>query len=112
MIPVNVLFPKILYGQIESSEFCFRLFLFQVFDFDLIPKIENSEEKNSEKKFRAFRAFLGLLVFDLLLFRIFNQVSQISVSFQLSIECVSLVLLFFFLTLFEFDIARYWVLII
>ena len=65
----------------ESSEFCFWLFLFRPFDFDLIPKIENSEEENSEKKFRGFR------VFDLPLFRIFNQVSQIWVSVQLDWVC-------------------------
>ena len=66
-----------LYGQAEnseSSEFCFRLFLFRLFDFDLILKIENSEEENLGEKFRAFR---GFGVFDLPLFRIFNQVSQI-----------------------------------
>ena len=55
----------------ESSEFCFPLFLFQLFGFDLIPKIENLEEENLEKKFRGFQ------VFDLPLFRFFNQVSQI-----------------------------------
>ena len=51
---------NILHGQVdnsETSEFCFRLFLFPLFDFDLITKI-----KNSGKKFRAFRAFR---VFDL-----------------------------------------------
>ena len=61
-------------GQVENSEtseFCFQLFFFRLFDFDLIPKIENSEEENSEKKFRAF---WGL---NLPRFRFFNQVSQI-----------------------------------
>ena len=51
---------NILHGQVdnsETSEFCFRLFLFPLFDFDLITKI-----KNSGKKFRAFRVFR---VFDL-----------------------------------------------
>ena len=64
-------------GQVEnseSSEFCFRLNLFCLFDFDLKPKIENSEEENSGKKFRTFR---GFRVFDLPLFIIFHQVSQI-----------------------------------
>ena len=74
------------YGQVEnletlesseSSEFCFRLFLFRLFDFDLIPKIENSEEENSVKKFRSFQASQSFWVFDLSLFRVFNQVSQI-----------------------------------
>ena len=54
-------FSVFVYGQVEnsetsetseSSEFCFRRSLFRLFDFDLTPKIENSE-----KKFRAFRAF-------------------------------------------------------
>ena len=39
-------------GQIENSEtseIFFRLFHFRHFDFDLIPKIENSEEENWEK---------------------------------------------------------------
>ena len=58
----------------ESSEFCFRLFHLRLFDFDLISKIENSKEENSEKKFRAFRGFRA---FDLPHFRIFNPVSQI-----------------------------------
>ena len=31
------------------QNFFFQLFLFRLFDFDLIPKIENSEEENSEK---------------------------------------------------------------
>ena len=56
-------------GQVENSEtseFCFQLFFFRLFHFDLIPKIENSE-----KKFRAFRGF------NLPRFRFFNQVSQI-----------------------------------
>ena len=74
------------YGQVknletsessESSEFCFRLFHFRLFDFDLIPKIENSEEENSAKKFRSFRASQSFWVFDLSLFRDFNLVSQI-----------------------------------
>ena len=59
----------------ESSEFCFRLFLFRLFDFDLILKMENLEEENLEKKIKALRAFQGFRVFDLPLFRIFNQVS-------------------------------------
>ena len=49
-------FSVFVYGQVEnsetsesseSSEFCFRRSLFRLFDFDLTPKIENSE-KNSE----------------------------------------------------------------
>ena len=35
----------------ETSETFFQLFLFQLFDFGPILKIENSEEKNLEKKF-------------------------------------------------------------
>ena len=55
----------------ETSEIFFRLLLFRLFDFDPILKMKNSEEENSEKKFRGFR------VFHLPLFRFFNQVSQI-----------------------------------
>ena len=55
----------------------FWLFLFRLFSFDPIPKIENSDEENSEKKFGDFRAFRGFRVFDLSLSRFFNQVSQI-----------------------------------
>ena len=59
------------------GNFFFWLFLFRLFDFDLIPKIENLEEENSEKKFRGFQAFRGFRGFDLPLSRFFNQVSQI-----------------------------------
>ena len=68
------------FGQVENSEnleIFFRLFLFQLFNFDPILKIENSEEENSEKKFWGFRGFWHFWVFDLPLFRFFNQVSQI-----------------------------------
>ena len=47
-------------GQVENSEtseileIFFRLFLFRLFDFGLTLKIENSEEENSENKFRRF----------------------------------------------------------
>ena len=61
-------------GQVENSETLaasetlesfFRLFLFRLFDFGPILKIENSEEENSEKNFRGFRRSR---VFDLPLF--------------------------------------------
>ena len=71
-----------IHGQVKNSEtskFCFRLFLFRLFAFDLILKIENLEEENlkkkRKKKKRALRAFSGFRVFDLPLFRIFDQVS-------------------------------------
>ena len=38
-------------GQVETSKKIFQLCLFWLFDFDLIPKIENSEDENSEKDF-------------------------------------------------------------
>ena len=49
----------------EFSEIFFRLFLFRLFGFGPILKIENSEEKNLENKFWRFRRFR---VFDLPLF--------------------------------------------
>ena len=42
-----------IHGQVKNSEtskFCFWLFLFRLFDFDLTLKIENLEEENLKKK--------------------------------------------------------------
>ena len=61
-------------GKLGELGILFPTFSHRRFDFDLIPKIENSKEENWEKKLRAFRAFQ---VFDLPLFRIFNQVYEI-----------------------------------
>ena len=84
----------------EISEIFFRLFLFRLFDFGLIAKIENLEEENSENKFRRFR------VFDLPLFDLTFSSDRLSFFHALCF------FLFSFLTLFEFVFLGYWTAII
>ena len=88
----------------ETSEFCFRLFLFRIFDFDLIPKIENSEKKSWDSELSEVSEFSICHFLEFLIkCPRFNRF-----KFQFNeIECVSCALLFSFLTLFGFDIVGY-----
>ena len=65
-------------GQVKNSETSKTsgLFLFWLFNFDPILKIENLEEENWEKKFQGFWGFQHFRVFNLPLFRFFSQVSK------------------------------------
>ena len=70
-------------GNVGNLLNFYPTFLFPLFDFDQVLKIKYSEEVNSEKKFRGFRGFRRFRVFDLPLFKFFNQVPRIQSLVQI-----------------------------